>query len=123
LLKSAGVHVHSVLHSGKLRSAESAEIIAPAVLLAGEAKSLAGINPTDPVQAFSKQIAHWSHDTLIVGHMPFLQSCVSFLFTGDETKVNMEFQPGAAAAMHCDISGSKWSLLWFLRPELLVPYD
>lgn len=58
-----------------------------ALLISGEVEVIDGINPNDPVQDFSLRAHKFKHDTLIVGHLPFMANLVSYLVTGNEDQV------------------------------------
>ena len=117
-LAMAGVRVEQILHSGKTRARQTAELLADRLLSGGQIESVSGINPNDPVAAFAGSINDWSVDTMVVGHLPFMARLVSCLMTGQDDRVLVTFTPGSVACLEqADQSG--WSLLWMLRPELV----
>lgn len=118
-LGRAGIVVEQVLHSGKTRAAQTAEILAEPLLAGGAPQARGGLKPNDPVEALASEIADWSADTLIVGHLPFVGRLASHLLVGDANQPLLTFQPGSLACLERDADGH-WRLAWMLRPEFLA---
>ena len=72
LLASAGVRSTRVVHSGKLRAEQTAELLAMACAPDHGAEVSAGLSPNDPVKPVARTIASWHMDTMLVGHLPFM---------------------------------------------------
>jgi len=117
-LKHAGVEVKRVIHSGKLRAKQTAEILATvtAPMLQLETSDL--INPNDNPGAFDLQTDGGNTDTVVVGHLPFMAKLVSHLVTGDESQTLVAYQPGSVVCLEL-IEKDNWQINWMLRPELL----
>ena len=118
-LDKAGVQVEQVLHSGKTRAEQTAAILAEALLPEGQPQAHAGLGPKDPLEKVSPEIAFWSVDTLIVGHLPYLGRLASLLLASDPDRSLLAFQPGTMACLEKEAEG-QWVLAWMVRPELLV---
>ena len=117
-LKSAGIRVERVWHSGKRRAEQTAQILAKAVLHGGAVEAIGGIDPNDPVAGFVSDADVWEQDTLVVGHLPFLSRLVAWLVAEDPERGVVGFLPGSVVCLErCDVE--RWILLWMLRPELL----
>jgi phosphohistidine phosphatase len=119
-LGSAGIRVERVLHSGKTRAEQTAVILAKALLSEGEPQAQAGLGPNDPLEKLTSEIAFWSADTLLVGHLPHLGRLASLLLARDPDQPLLALQPGSMACLEKDTEGH-WALAWMLRPELLAP--
>jgi phosphohistidine phosphatase len=119
-LGNAGIQVGQVLHSGKTRAEQTAEILAEGLLSTGKPQAHPGLGPTDPLEKVSPEIAFWSVDTLIVGHLPYLGRLASLLLASDPDLPLLAFQPGSMACLERD-PGGRWTLVWMIRPELLAP--
>ena len=120
LMDKAGVQVGQVLHSGKTRAEQTAAILAEALLSTGEPQEHAGLGPKDPLEKVSPEIAFWSVDTLIVGHLPYLGRLALLLLASDPDRALLAFQPGSMACLEKDAAG-RWVLAWMVRPELFAP--
>jgi phosphohistidine phosphatase len=120
LLDKAGIRVEQVLHSGKTRAEQTAAILSEALLPTGEPQAHAGLGPKDPLEELSPEIAFWTVNTLIVGHLPYLGRLASLLLASDPDRPLLAFQPGSMACLEKEAEG-RWILAWMLPPELLAP--
>ena len=73
-IKPLGLRVRSVLHSGKARAAQTAEVLASAVDADEGVVQRDGLGPNDPVDPMAKEIKRVAVDLMIVGHLPGVQS-------------------------------------------------
>lgn len=117
-LERAGVRVERVMHSGKLRAAQTADRLAKAIASGVEIESSGLINPNDNPKAFDWQSGSWGTDTLIVSHLPFLARLASHLLIEDESLLVTAFQPGSAVCLE-RAEDARWRIAWMIRPELL----
>ncbi len=117
-LRQAGIQVGRVIHSGKLRAAQTAERLAKAIAPRVQPEQRGLMDPDDDPKAFDWQTDNRGGDTLIVGHLPFMSRLVSHLVTGDETKLITAYQPGSIVCLeHGD--DARWQINWMIRAELL----
>lgn len=118
-LREAGVSVDRILHSGKMRARQSAEILAGGLLTTtGNIETAEGINPTDSVKDFSAEINGFEQDTMVVGHLPFMTHMVSYLVSGEADGKFVDYRPGSVVCLEKG-EENRWIILWMLRPELL----
>ena len=117
-LRASDHTVSRILHSGKMRARQTAEILAEVLLISGEIEATDGINPNDPVQYFSLRAHKFEHDTMIVGHMPFMAKMVSYLVTGNEEQAIVAYRPGSVICLK-QSPGESWQIQWMLRPDTL----
>ena len=117
-LKQAGVEVERVIHSGKLRAHQTAEILAAEIAPILQLETSDQINPNDNPAAFDFQTANGSVDTMVVGHLPFMAKLVSQLVIGDDNRGLAAYQPGSVVCLE-SIEKDGWQINWMLRPELL----
>lgn len=118
MLERTDLWVRQVVHSGKARARETAEILAAVVSTEGAPIARRGLDPKDPVSPIARLTAQATADTMLVGHLPFMMRLAALLLTADETGVELAFQPGSVVCMERDEAGT-WRLLWMIRPELL----
>ncbi len=107
-----------VLHSGKTRARQTAELLASVVAPESSVESIAGINPSDDPEPFAQQLISAEKNTLVAGHMPFMGKLLARLVTGSEQWSVAAYQPGSVVCLASD-DGSKWQIQWMIRPELL----
>jgi phosphohistidine phosphatase len=114
------VRVSAVVHSGKTRARQTAELLA-AVLAPGlPVEAVSGINPNDAIEPFMPQITAAGKDTLVVGHLPFMTKLVARLVTGSEEDVVVAYQPGSMVCLESEGGSNNWQIQWMMRPELLI---
>lgn len=117
-LKRAGIQVERVIHSGKLRAAQTAERLAHAIAAGVELESCSLINPNDNPRTFDWKSDSRDRDTLVVGHLPFMARLVSHLLIEDENRLITAWQPGSIVCLQREDAGP-WRINWMIRPELL----
>ena len=117
-LKVAGVQVERVIHSGKLRAQQTADILASEVAPGLVPEISALINPNDNPGAFEMRSDNSELDTMVVGHLPFMARLVSLLVAGDDSLTLVTYQPGSVVCLE-SMEDDNWRINWMLRPELL----
>jgi len=118
-LGNAGIRVTTVLHSGKRRAEQTADLLAASFGENARIEKVSGIDPLDPTEPFAKAVSGRAEDTMIVGHLPFMGRLVSRLIVGDEAASVVDFRPGTVVRL-VRTDAAKWSLAWMIRPELLA---
>ena len=117
-LARAGVGIERVIHSGKTRARQTAEILAHRVAPGIEAGVSDNINPLDEPSALDLQAIAEGDDTMLVGHLPYMARLVAYLVTGDSENTLVDYRPGSLVCLESNEDGS-WQINWMLRPELL----
>jgi len=117
-MKTAGIRVNRILHSGKTRAKQTAEIFAKSISGPGAVEAITGINPTDPVENLISEINRFNSPTMIVGHLPFMAKLVSKLTTSTDDVAVVEYQPGTVVCLGKN-DDAHWVIQWMLRPELI----
>jgi phosphohistidine phosphatase len=117
-LGDAGVAVARVIDSGKLRAAQTADLLAATVAPLVELETHDGIHPNDDPTAIDWLTATAGQDALVVGHLPFMGRLVSWLVAGDPDKPLVAFEPGSIVCLQGDAEGH-WRIGWMIHPELL----
>ena len=117
-LLNGKVEIESILHSGKTRAKQTAELfherLAPEASIASET----GLGPNDRADDFIRRIAKRDAKLLIVSHLPFVSRLASQLLGHGDRDI-LEFEPGTLAALTRG-SDEKWLLNWMLTPLLLA---
>ena len=116
-LGQAGIEIERVLHSGKLRAAQTAQRLASAVAPELELETSAILNPNDDPEVLDAQLGNENKDTLVVGHLPFMGRLVSHLVIADKSRPITAWQPGSMVCLERN-NGSDWQINWMLRPKL-----
>ncbi len=116
-LGKAGVRVTDILHSGKERARQTAELLATHVGDRACLGKASGIGPFDPTDDLVQALNECTKDTMVVGHLPFMAKLVSRLAAGDEAAITVVFQPGAIVCLERE--ERDWSIAWIIQPELV----
>ncbi|MFW2365832.1 MAG: phosphohistidine phosphatase SixA [Desulforhopalus sp.] len=117
--KGYAIPVSQIVHSGKKRAEQTAAIFHAALSVSSPLQSISGINPLDDVKIFGENIRP-EDNTMIVGHMPFMQRLVSFLTTGSEDNRVYQFQNSGIVCLDMSvIDGERdWFIKWTLNPTI-----
>jgi len=119
LLQRHGVQVARVLHSGKMRAAQTAAILAASLAPAMTAE-LSGLGPSVDPAIVSALVPGWCDDTLMVGHLPHLSALVGLLVTGAATATVVSYtRPGTLVGLERAPDTGAWSVIWVLPPDLV----
>ena len=115
----AGVRVSRVLHSGKARACETAEILTAHMPAGVPMGILVGMAPYDPVDSFAARVADLDANTMLVGHLPFMARLASALVAGREEPTICAYRPGSVVCLEQDEAGC-WTMAWMLHPDLFA---
>ena len=119
-MRETGATAGRIVHSGKLRARQTADIFAEAFGADTKLEVMAtGLSPKDSPVYLAEAIADWRDDTLVVAHQPFLSRFVSRVLLGAESPVVVEFTPGTAVALTRRPATGALALSWVLPPTLL----
>ena len=108
-----GIRPVRIVHSGKARARQTAEIWGGVLGVAvAEADGLA---PLDDPAVWAGRVGGVEDDVMLVGHMPHLGKLVGLLVAGDAERAVVAFQPGAVVGLERGPDG--WSVVLALRPD------
>ena len=105
-----------VLHSGKLRAAETAGIVARK--LDADVEEADGLQPMDDPGIWEERLIDEEHDVVLVGHLPHLPKLTALLLSGDEEAELVEFTNGGVVCLRRHDDGH-WALRWSIPPSLV----
>jgi phosphohistidine phosphatase len=111
------VQVTSILHSGKKRARQTAEIFAAALKPTEGLQERKGLKPLDDVAALAAEIGNHQH-LMLVGHLPFMEKLASYLITGSADKRVFKFQNGGIVCLDRDSGDPSWYIKWALMPAI-----
>ena len=112
-----GVKVAKILHSGKTRARQTAQIMAEHLTPGKQPVEKGGLSPMDDVTLFARTLLP-ENDLMIVGHLPFLTRLVSYLITGSADTEVFRFQNAGIVCMDRDPGADTWVIKWTLMPEI-----
>lgn len=118
---AAGVTVSQILHSGKPRARQTAEVLAAAIGGANASGKVVaqtdGLNPSDDPKIWAGRIQGMKDDSMLVGHLPHLSRLASLLLCGDEAKNVVSFMMAGVVCLKKEENG--WSVKWMVTPEMV----
>lgn len=113
------VIVDQILHSGKLRAKQTAEITAE-WLTPANYKTISetdGLSPLDSPGIWDERLKYLINDLMLVGHMPHLGKLASLLLCGEVEKDIISFTPGCVVCLE-RLEKGNWTLKWMLTPSM-----
>ena len=115
-LRAAGVRVEKILHSGKLRARESAEIFAEALRPPQGTAETSGMKPNDDTAEFAAHLPA-SAALMLVGHLPFMEKLCALLLGCAADAVPVKFQNAGVVCLQSFPAGT-WTLRWMIVPDM-----
>lgn len=85
------VGVSRILHSGKQRAKQTADIFSQHLAPHGGMAVCEGMNPLDDVKPFAKNL-QIDQQVMLVGHLPFLERLIGWLVGGDPDRILFKLQ-------------------------------
>jgi phosphohistidine phosphatase len=105
-----------IVHSGKLRVQQTAEMFAEA--WGGiPVTAMLGLSPNDDPGIWSAHLVSMHEDVMLVGHLPHLQRLAGVLICGDSEREVVHFCNGGVLCLERMQAG--WSIIWQINPTLL----
>lgn len=113
--KHYAIPVKRIVHSGKKRAAQTADVFYKTLVPAGGCEEISGIGPLDDVKPFADRLDN-DENILVVGHLPFLNKLLSYLVTGSGDIEVYRFQNSGIVCL--DREGDSWQITWTLNPNI-----
>ena len=115
--KGYQVNVGRIMHSVKTRARKTADIFASALNPSGGVEEVEGLKPMDDVAAFAATIDP-DTNTMLVGHLPFMERMASYLVTGSVDQPVFKFQNSGIVCLDQDPDTKSWIIIWTLMPHI-----
>lgn len=110
-----GVEVNRILHSGKKRAVQTADILGQHVRPSGGIHRIDGLKPLDDPEDIASQLVSYTYHTALVGHLPHLEKLAGLLLCGDGSKKPVGFRNAGIVALESE-DHKEWSLAWIITP-------
>jgi phosphohistidine phosphatase len=116
LAREYGLKVGGILHSGKTRARQTAEILAAALNPSEGIREAPGLGPLD-------EVAQWKSlnpgaRLMVVGHLPFMERLASLLVGGSHERPVVRFQNSGIVCLDREEGLPGWVIRWALVPRL-----
>lgn len=117
---ACGVQIERIVHSGKLRARQTAEILADA-LGCSDLAAAPGLKPNDDVVAAAESLidADRPGSVAFVGHLPFLDRLASLLVAGDPGAHVIALRNGGLVKLVPTAGANGFSVAWVITPEVV----
>ena len=112
-----GVTVSQIKHSVKTRAHKTAEIFASALNPPRGIAEMDGLKPLDDVITFAAGIDA-DENSMLVGHLPFMERMTAYLVTGSTDKPVFKFQNSGIVCLNKDPDSGSWVIVWTLMPNI-----
>ncbi len=113
-LGKVGIRAKHIMHSGKLRAKQTAEIFAKHVG-PSEVRDMLGLKPMDNPLVAKTFLESAREPVMLVGHLPHMGKLTSLLITQNPEQETVKFRMGGVVCLE---KGDKWLLKWALTPEI-----
>ena len=111
------VAVAAIVHSGKLRAQQTADLLAATLAPVGGVRAVAGLAPLDGPAAARELLDQAAAPTMLVGHLPHLSRLTSLLVVGDPSREIVCFRMGAIVCLTRE--EERWRIKWILTPDFV----
>ncbi|MCH8022628.1 MAG: phosphohistidine phosphatase SixA [Thaumarchaeota archaeon] len=120
--KYAHEHLHiqadEIIHSGKLRAKQTAEVLADHLNPAKGVSVGEGLEPLADPKVWGKRLSEATANLMLVGHLPHLSRLAAQLLCGDTGSEVVAFKMAGIVCLEKD-ENDRWTLQWMVTPEIL----
>jgi len=114
LLARLDTAVDKIIHSGKTRAVQTAEIMAAYLKPSAGVEEFPGISPLDDPSRVLPRVEEVDR-LMLCGHLPHLSRLAALLITGDSSREVVRFRMGGVV---CLVKEEKnWLVAWAITPE------
>jgi phosphohistidine phosphatase len=107
-----------IFHSGKNRARQTADIFSKYLKPSVGVTEIKAIKPYDDVTKIAPEL-DTALNTMLVGHLPFMERLVSYLITGSPDKSIIKFQTGGIVCLDRIEKNGSWHVKWALMPKMV----
>ena len=111
------VQVSRIIHSGKKRALQTAEIFMKILEPESGIAKGPGLAPLDDVTTFTSTVSS-EENIMVVGHLPFMERLVSYLVAGSPETLVIKFQNSGIVCLDTESGGEPFFIRWALFPRL-----
>ncbi len=116
---AAGVRPASILHSGKARAEQTAEIFAAHTKPADGVHAVEGLDPMDGPQRTRERVEQADAPLMLVGHLPHLSRLAALLLADTLEREIVAFRNTGVVCL--ERQERHFAVRWILTPQLVAP--
>ena len=115
-LSRTGVKINRIVHSGKLRAKQTAEIIA-SKLGVNNIEEDSSLEPLADPEIWVRKLGEIKEDIMLVGHLPHLSLLAGLLLAGSKDIQPVKFTYSGVICL--EKTENAWKIAWMIIPDLL----
>ncbi len=116
-LLQKGEKLEIIIHSGKTRARETAEIYAEYLKPEKGVSQGEKLSPLDNPYFWAEKLKNENKSTMLVGHLPHLSKLLSLLITGNSDIEIVKFRYSCCIAILKE--KEDFAVKWFITPEII----
>jgi phosphohistidine phosphatase len=116
--KELRVSAHQIVHSGKMRALQTAQILADHIAAGVKILESDGLAPMDDPEIWHDRISRINDDLMLVGHLPHLARLSALMLCGDKEMSAVNFEMGSIVC-HKKSDDGNWAVDWIIKPRML----
>ena len=110
--------IPEILHSGKERAAQTAELFAES-LHASSVAAAPDLNPNDDPGLWAERLKMRTKDLMLVGHLPHVQRLAGLLLSADASAASVPFTNSCVICLSRDEQAA-WHVQWTVTPDSVI---
>ena len=114
--KHCDAHIKNILHSGKARACQTAEVLGEHLKPDTGVNKTDGLKPMDAPEIWAERLARQNENIALVGHLPHMAKLAALLLCKSSSDPMIEFTPATIVCISRDDEGN-WSLEWMVNAE------
>ena len=119
IARAGCVQVARIIHSGKTRAQQTAEVLAEYLCPSAGVSAAEALEPLAAPQLWAARLATAQEPVMLVGHLPHLGRLVALLLCGEEGRQPVTLQMAGVVCL-ARAESAAWSLQWMIIPALLA---
>jgi len=117
--KKMNLTVHRIVHSGKMRALQTAQLLEERVSVDMGIAESDGLAPMDDPGIWVERLSKINDNIMLVGHLPHLGKLSSFLLCGNKDRNIVDFEMGCIVCLKRSDEGD-WSTDWIIKPRMIL---
>lgn len=109
--------VDAIIHSGKLRARQTADLLSPHIRLSRGVLDADDLEPNGDPKIRARKLRDTTDDLMLVGHLPHLSKLTSLLLAHDSKLTVVQFHNAGIVCLNRDID-MIWRLDWAVIPRI-----
>ena len=115
--KHLNIKIEQIVHSGKLRAKQTAEIFEKHLTPSKKIVSNKDLEPLADPKIWQKQLTEIPGDLMLVGHLPHLSKLASILLVNDENREVITFRESGIVSL--ELTHHHWTVQFIITPDTI----